>query len=665
MGTTGTKGTVKTLTVIAAIAVFFIAQSSLAIEHLQISVQCTNVVLRWPCLDDGSEQFIVQYRSTLSPTDSWQTLETSLPATYGTNEMYYTNWGVVLTPANCDGGGSFSMMMMGGGGMSLSSSQPAEPMATPNSGGAAAPVKLYPDGFDFSNFTITVPGTSGSLSGAAFMEAEADDPLDPNGGGEPSGDGGTNTPPDVGFYRVVRNGAHMFGVTNGTVWSGKVNVQLEVANPDGKVISIAIEAVDPNTGISAPIGNSQQIGPFNGQLFATIDTTVMSNGVYNLQAYAHWEDDIASNSWEAISPPISVTTSNEITFENFMPQFGDPNDVADFGATNYSLFFNATSAHTNVNWTVDFYDSSSNYVGSVSGNSPDGNISFTWDLTDALGVAHTNDAFFTSYISTDYIDPPAPTFWKSSDPWLGPGQWAIAAQHVFEPPWVNILGTESDAIYNEMDEFVSHAGGNGGLSSSTPANAADGSAYAINGTASGGAVNWAAFRSAIYAPRTRNLVYFGHGGPTGLGYDASNTNVFIPVTEIAARLGNNINGTNGHAFRFAFIDACDTANGNLCSALGIKTTPNVDFNTYAAARIRPGAFCGWPSKKSIAMVFSGSADHDHINYMTHLQFIWYFYPQTIHVAAAQASGFNDSSGMANNDLVINGYWNLMPAAFNH
>src|SRR6185312_9263996 len=130
---------------------------SFAIEHLEISVQCTNVVLRWPCLDDGSEQFIVQYRGTLSPTDSWQTLETSLPAMYGTNEMYYTNWGVVLTPANCDGGGSFSMMMMGGGGMSLSSSPP-EPMATLNGTSNTAPVKLYPSGFDFSNFTITVPG---------------------------------------------------------------------------------------------------------------------------------------------------------------------------------------------------------------------------------------------------------------------------------------------------------------------------------------------------------------------------------------------------------------------------------------------------------------------------------------------------------------------------
>src|SRR6185437_480265 len=110
--------------------------------------------------------------------------------------------------------------------------------------------------------------------------------IDPNGGTNNIPGGDTNSiPPDVGFYRVVRNGAHMFGVTNGTVWSGKVTVPLEVANPDGTVISISINAVDPDTGNAAPIGNSQQTGPFNAPLAATIDTTTMSNGTYNLQAY--------------------------------------------------------------------------------------------------------------------------------------------------------------------------------------------------------------------------------------------------------------------------------------------------------------------------------------------------------------------------------------------
>jgi hypothetical protein len=634
---------------------------SFAIEGLQITVPGTNAVLWWP--SDTSESYLIQYRHTLSVTDSWTTLADYYPPDYsGSNITYFvdTNFvdfgsGAGDRGTNSGGGGIQPMMAM-----SASSLAPSEPTVL-EANGEMVPLFLYPPGTDLSAMTIIDPSTDQSVSGSGLVKASAGT-ASPDGFQPDGADSSTNSAsPGTGFYRVVRDGAHMFGVTNGTVWSGKVNVPLEVANPAGTVISISINAIDPDTGNAAPIGNSQQTGPFNAPLSATIDTTVMSNGTYNLQAYAHWEDGSGSGEWEALSPPVSITTSNEITFENFMPQFG--NDLDDFGATNYGLVFNATSAHSNVNWNVDFYDSSSNYVGSVNGDSPDGNISFTWDLTDAQGVAHTNDAFFNSYITTDYIDPPAPTFWKNSDTWLGPGQWAIAGQHVFELPWYNILGTESDEIYNEMDDFVAQAGGNGGINASAPANQTDGSCYAITGGSVGGAVNWANFRSAIYSPYTRNLVYFGHGGPTGLGWTSNNSTLFIPVTEIAQRLGN-MNGTNGHAFRFAFIDACDTANGNLCSALGIMPKPNVPFETYAAARIRPGTYCGWPTAKWIGEVFGGTANHDHINYMKHLQFIWYFYPQTIHVAAIQASGFNDSSGMANNDLVINGYWNLFPAAFN-
>ena len=43
---------------------------------------------------------------------------------------------------------------------------------------------------------------------------------------------------------------------------------------------------------------------------------------------------------------------------------------------------------------------------------------------------------------------------------------------------------------------------------------------------------------------------------------------------------------------------------------------------------------------------------------------WYNYPQTIHVAAVQAAGFNDDYGMLNNDLVIYGFSELTPTAFN-
>ncbi|HLX72873.1 MAG TPA: hypothetical protein VKV04_24885, partial [Verrucomicrobiae bacterium] len=643
--------------------IFVTAVHSFAIEGLQIAVPGTNALLWWP--SDTSESYLIQYRHTLSVTDSWTTLADFYPPDFsGSNITYFidtnfvdfgSDFGAGSGGTNSGGGGIEPMMAMGAS--SLASSEPI----VLETNGDEVPLRIFPPGTDLSGMTIINPSTGQSISGSGLLTANAG-AASPNGFQPDGADGSGTNSPGTGFYRVVRDGAHMFGVTNGAVWSGKVNIPLEVANPSGPygtVVSIAIEAIDDN-GNAAPIGGSQQLAPFNGSLVATVDTTQMSNGTYNLAAYAHWEDTNA-NEYEAISPPVSVTTSNEITFENFMPRFGDPANDG-MGDTTYSLVFNATSAHTNVNWTVDFYDSSSNYVGSVTGNTPDGNISFTWDLTDGNGVAHTNDAFFNAYITTPYTDPPAPTFWKNSDPWFGPGQWCIAAQHVFEPPWYNILPTESTDIYDEMNEFVAQSGGNGGLNANTPSQP-DGSAYAIAGLSSGGAANWMFFRKALYNPYTRNLVYFGHGGPTGLGWTSNNTSVFVPVTEIAQTLGNS-STTNSHAFRFAFIDACDTAQGNLCSALGIMQKPNVSILTYGSARIRPGTYCGWPSEKNIAEVLFGSANQDHINFIKHVEHIWYFYPTDIHTAVIQGAGFNDDTSMYNNDMVINGFWGLLPAAYN-
>ena len=49
-----------------------------------------------------------------------------------------------------------------------------------------------------------------------------------------------------------------------------------------------------------------------------------------------------------------------------------------------------------------------------------------------------------------------------------------------------------------------------------------------------------------------------------------------------------MNGTNGHAFRFAFIDACDTANGYLCSALrNVVAISSGFYHTLALIGDRP------------------------------------------------------------------------------
>src|ERR1017187_5315980 len=54
-----------------------------AIEGLQISVQCPDVVLGWPSI--SGEYYIVQWRPTLNPSTPWVTLTNSLPADWTTN----------------------------------------------------------------------------------------------------------------------------------------------------------------------------------------------------------------------------------------------------------------------------------------------------------------------------------------------------------------------------------------------------------------------------------------------------------------------------------------------------------------------------------------------------------------------------------------------------
>lgn len=615
--------------ILTALAVFLIAKSGFAIEGLKVSVQCTNVILSWPCLDDGSEQFIVQYRPTLNATDSWQTLETSLPAVWGTNMMFYTHYGVITNPVNCDGG----EMMMESEEMMLSHS--SEPMATPIGGGDSIPVNIYPPGFDFSNFNISVSGTEGFLTGGEFMANS----IDPNDGGEPIGDYTNSVPLGVGFYRVVRTGAHMIGVTNGIVWSGKVTVPIEVGNASGTLTSISIN----NNDASVAVGNSTQFSPLNAPLMAVVDTTRMSNGVYNISAYANWNDGNGGE-WDASSPAIAVTVSNEISFENWVPEFGE---------TGNSLLFRATSAHTNVDWIVDVYDSSNIYVGSVTGHTPDGDISFAWNLVDGYGVAHTNDAFFNFEISTPYIDPPAPPTYRKNDPWLaGKGAWCEVCQHAFDTI------PDSEAIYQELNQFVSQAGGNGGIKP-TP-NSGDGSPYVLNYGADNpqGDTDWNNFRTALYDPHTRNLVYFGHGAPNGLGAGALGGVRFISVDEIATHLHTVPDGQNGrHSFRFVFVDGCDAGNAKMAQAFGIRGTENVPDMDYYDASLRPSCYVGWPDTKWIGVKYGGGPNYDHINFIADIQHTMLFYGQTIHVAVSQSGGANGGLFL-NNNMKIFGSWNV-------
>src|ERR1035437_460486 len=205
-----------------------------AIEGLQISVPSTNAVLSWP--SDPSETYIVQYRNTLDATDSWATLADYYPADSSTNITFFVDANPVQYGSSSSGGNSFAAMAVGGNGMSLARSAvetlPPVPMAIPaNGSGSAVPLALYPPGFDLTGFLIVDPTTGETVNGAGYS-IQSPSPLNAHmngmqamdsgteGGFSPSpmdgpvpngGSGGTVQEPGTGFYRVVRDGAHLSG----------------------------------------------------------------------------------------------------------------------------------------------------------------------------------------------------------------------------------------------------------------------------------------------------------------------------------------------------------------------------------------------------------------------------------------------------------------------
>jgi hypothetical protein len=540
-----------------------------AIEGLRVSVQSTNAVLSWPSDYTSADTYLIQSCSNLT-TSSWTILSDNVYPDYGTNITYFVDTNPVVYPASISGGGS----------------------------------------------------TNGGVS------------IDPNNTNNTTGfSGGTNSFPSATcFYRVVRDGAHLFGLTNGAVLSGVVKFPIELANDGGTVSTVSI------TENETPIGNSTQIAPAIAPLSATLDTTLLANGVHMISASARW-DDTNGGLWEAESPAISVTISNEISFENWMPSFGE---------TGNTFLFRATSAHTNTDWVVSVYDSSNTYLGYFSGHTDDGDISFYYDYS---GTSLTNNPKFSFEISTEYVDPPTPPTYKVTDPWTAEGAWAMAAQHAFDN------ASDSDTLYKELNGFVGVAGSIGGVS---PPASSDGSPYALAFNDPSGDGNWASFRSAIFNSTTRNLVYFGHGGQTGIGYNTSNTNRFISSTEIANVLHTIPTGqTNRHAFRFVFIDACSTALGAMPESFGILHKENVLLTDYQAASLRPSAYVGWPKDKMIGILNGAYINYDHVNFISHIQLEMILNSKGIKDAIAQACNYPDVHGsFGPEDLKVYGDWLL-------
>jgi hypothetical protein len=584
---------VTTQGLIGAVALFLAsAVNTSAIEGLKISVECSDVILSWPSME--GEPYIVQYRPTLDPATPWLTLTSSLYADWGTNKTFFVHSNAVQYPP-CDGGGSFAMMS-GGEGEGPESLElelwggSLLPLAMPKDGSfSAAPLILYPFGFDLSDFIIFDPVTGESLDGAGYSIQNSGgaslNSMDPNEPGDPEEGGSlTNSTPETGFYQVVRLGVDVIRLadfTNAPV-EGIIALPFEAGNDMGTLQSLTL-TVD----YTRYRGVEPLFAPgINGKLI--VDTRFLENGEHTFRIEAAWlNPDILDVNRYVIKHyglPFTVTVWNTIYF----PEWED--EVGELG---FSAYFAKTTI-PDADWSIEIYDVGSNYVQTLTGHTTDGLIETNWNMMDWQGVMRTNvdaDPEFSSIISVVGAAPSNPPSGASTAatkpppqkaplPYPEHGRWVIAYQDTFRS-MVN-----SNDYYGAIYDMGSIGANFGGAVTVFPSNPTNGQTFPLRYPATNHPVSFAtisldarALERLLTNTLNRNFFYNGHSGPNQIA-------VNLDTTWLSYLLKRTY-------YRFVFIDGCSSANGGLPAAFGINFNAPLSLTYFLKHGIRPRTYLGY------------------------------------------------------------------------
>lgn len=595
--------------ILAGMAAVILATASpvSAIEGLKLQIRCPDVVLSWPSTND--ETYLVQYRATLDTNSNWQTLTNYMPPATGTNVTTFVHTNQV----DCPVGQVFGMTLLSGGGnATLSASAPIltveERQQLKQAREEARLTALYekcklegrePYDWELKNqppLPLSPEEVRARILKARAIKAATLSDATLAG---PSGAGGVNGPqpadagltPSTGFYRVVRNGIHFVGLTNGMVLSGIVEVPIEMS----------LSSTDQITGISFYAGESPLIGAAekNGGSPPWVmewDTSMVTNGTYAIHAGVNFAgDDSATNS------PVTVTVSNLVSFPNYFTRI--------FGS---QMWIYAELAIPQADYEIAMYADETNYIGSFYGSTSDGVISFIWDLTDGGSYTFTNETFRGEFYITPAAaslpsgagpapaDGPSPSqpavnLWGKEYSWPGIGKFVVA---------YSAVDNNSTTTYKAQLMVSGGAGGEYGGVTQTLGSYGLGTYELSYGNEQGSAflmgdgatkTNLLSFLSDI---GFRNFYYFGHGSPCSIG---GGTPLIPTITanELQRTLQNLVAGlraANRHPYRLVFLDGCNTGSGTLCEQFGIPAQA-LSTNFFNAAGVRSRAFLGF--KKTI------------------------------------------------------------------
>jgi len=243
----------------------------------------------------------------------------------------------------------------------------------------------------------SLPVRTVAPSGVSFNSSAENEPQ-PESDGDSGGD-----PPSCGFYRVVRDGVHVVGLTNLT--SGPVSNSITLSFEAGNAIGTLQEVNVLVDGVACR-GADALVGPpfYPGTI--TVDTAFLENGDHTFQVQAGWLNpdigDLNNFMFHRVSDPFTLTVSNVI----YYPEWED--EVGELG---FSAYFAKTTC-TNADWQIDIYDVRSNLVQTLTGHTDDGTIEAYWNLVDTNGVTRTNmdfDPEFSSIITVaDPVKKPTP-----------------------------------------------------------------------------------------------------------------------------------------------------------------------------------------------------------------------------------------------------------------
>ena len=544
------------LTIVGGVALLLAsALQSFAIEGLQLSLQCSNVVLRWPSV--AGDAYFVRYRPDLTTNSSWTILTNAYPAANGTNMTYFVHSNAVLNP-NCGGNGG------GGSGGTNNPPPPPRPGAMTLTGTSALTANSPPPRPPYPWEATNRPSATSSMLLAA-------------GAGAPSGGSPINGQVvGIGFYEVVKVGIHLFGVTNGMVLSGTVPLKFEFANGDTNGVLDSVSVVNTND-LSFPFGETvPDLSSASNCVLGFWDTGQASNGVYFVQATATLNDGTIY-----LDHPVTVTVSNLVSFVDPYPVGG------------LAVYVGAKTVFTNGTWHLDIYNDQNQHLGSISG-SVDGNgwcaypgvagPGFSLNNTDTNGN-QLPSTFYSLAMKTTSPDG-SKSAAKTNITWIEK-MWSLplAATLAYVPIFQS--GSQGDMDQQTiMNGAYTAENQLGTVVLQPPPNN-------LQPFPIGTPTDWSTVIANLSDTLCREFFYTGEGGAGALG----NANNPARTASFNIVLRNDPEyfpyRTNTHQYRFVFLWGCNTADGRWPETFGIPHQQMTIADFAAVRGILPRAFIGW------------------------------------------------------------------------